>query len=103
KVDIDFAPSSTVVGATILNAVLAESIKHMADAGFEPPVLLSGNVDGADDHNNALIQKYKDRIKLQRLYKNTWCVLNIALFFVPGIKISRIGRLPNEEMDFTFS
>lgn len=64
KVDIDFAPSSTVVGATILNAVLAESIKHMADAGFEPPVLLSGNVDGADDHNNALIQKYKDRIKL---------------------------------------
>lgn len=64
KVEIGFAPSSTVVGGTILNAVLAESIKDMADAGYEPPVLLSGNIDGADDHNNALIEKYKGRIKL---------------------------------------
>src|SRR5699024_458236 len=34
KVDIDFAPSSAVVGASILYAVLAEYIKHIADAGF---------------------------------------------------------------------
>jgi len=64
KVDIDIAPSSTVIGSTILNAVLAESIKNMADVGFEPPVLLSGNIDGADDHNKTLIERYKDRIQL---------------------------------------
>lgn len=64
KVKVGFAPSSTVVGATILNSVLAESIKKMADNGFEPPVLLSGNIDGADDHNTKLIEKYKDRVTL---------------------------------------
>lgn len=64
KVKVGFAPSSTVVGATILNSVLAESIKKMADNGFEPPVLLSGNIDGADEHNTKLIEKYKDRVTL---------------------------------------
>jgi len=64
KVDVNFAPSSTVIGATILNAILAEAIQDMADAGFEPPVLLSGNLEGADDRNNKLIEKYKDRVVL---------------------------------------
>lgn len=64
KVDVDFAPSSTVVGATILNAVLAESIKHMADSNYNPPVFLSGNIEGADEHNNQLIEKYKGRVNL---------------------------------------
>lgn len=64
KVDVDFSPSSTVVGATILNAILAEAIKKMADANYAPPVLLSGNIEGADDHNNQLIEKYKGRVSL---------------------------------------
>ncbi|ALX47799.1 SIS domain-containing protein [Lentibacillus amyloliquefaciens] len=64
KVDVNFAPSSTVIGATLLNAILAESIKHMADNNFEPPVFLSGNIEGADDYNQQLIEKYKERVKL---------------------------------------
>ncbi|TFJ91262.1 SIS domain-containing protein [Lentibacillus salicampi] len=64
KVDVNFSPSSTVIGATILNAILAESIKKMAEDGFYPPVFLSGNIEGADDHNNKLIEKYKERVKL---------------------------------------
>jgi len=64
KVDVNFAPSSTVIGATLLNAMLAESIKLMADNHFDPPVFLSGNIEGADDHNQQLIEKYKDRVKL---------------------------------------
>src|SRR5699024_1097722 len=60
KVDVNFAPSSTVIGATLLNAMLAESIKLMADNHFDPPVFLSGNIEGADDHNQQLIEKYKD-------------------------------------------
>ncbi|WP_040203542.1 SIS domain-containing protein [Neobacillus jeddahensis] len=64
KVAVPFAPTSTVVGAVILNAILAESIKLMADNGFEPPVFLSGNIDGADDHNNQLVEKYRTRISV---------------------------------------
>lgn len=64
KVKEPFGPTSTVVGAAILNAILAEAIKLMADNGFEPPVFLSGNIDGADLHNNQLVEKYRERIAL---------------------------------------
>ncbi len=64
KVKIPFGPTSTVVGATILNAIFAEAIKQMADQGFDPPVFLSGNIDGADDHNQRLVKKYRERIPL---------------------------------------
>lgn len=59
-----FAPSSTVVGATILNAILAEAIVKMAKNDYTPPIFLSGNLAGADDHNLQLVEKYKKRIPL---------------------------------------
>lgn len=64
KIAEPFGPTSTVVGAVILNAILAQAIKDMADSGFEPPIFLSGNIDGADEHNKRLIEKYKGRIEL---------------------------------------
>ncbi|MED3962663.1 SIS domain-containing protein [Niallia taxi] len=64
KVNVPFGPTSTVVGAVIINAILAESVKILADKGIEPPVFLSGNMDGADEHNSKLVEKYKKRIRL---------------------------------------
>jgi uncharacterized phosphosugar-binding protein len=64
KVKVPFAPTSTVVGATILNAIFAESIKLMADSNFEPPIFLSGNIEGSDAHNESLLKKYQNRIPL---------------------------------------
>jgi uncharacterized phosphosugar-binding protein len=64
NVEVPFGPTSTVVGATILNAIFAEAIKRMADSGFAPPIFLSGNIDGADGHNGRLIEKYRERISL---------------------------------------
>lgn len=64
KVEVPFGPTSTVVGATMLNAIFASAIKMMADAGFAPPIFLSGNIDGADVHNARLIEKYRERISL---------------------------------------
>ncbi|MFD2211380.1 SIS domain-containing protein [Virgibacillus halophilus] len=64
KVNVNFSPSSTVVGSTILNAIFAESIKLMAENEFEPPVFLSGNIEGADEHNQELIDANSKRIKL---------------------------------------
>ncbi|WP_010274962.1 SIS domain-containing protein [Paenibacillus senegalensis] len=64
EVKVPFTPTSTVIGAAILNAILAKSVTLIAESGMEPPVFLSGNIDGADDHNQALINKYKTRIPL---------------------------------------
>ncbi|MET3696250.1 uncharacterized phosphosugar-binding protein [Bacillus oleivorans] len=64
KVKVPFGPTSTVVGAVILNAIFAEAIKIIADHGYEPPVFLSGNIDGADEHNERIIKKYQERIPL---------------------------------------
>ncbi|ANB55556.1 SIS domain protein [Anoxybacillus sp. B7M1] len=64
KVAIPFSPTSTVSGAVILNGIFAEAIVIMAKEGFTPPVFLSGNIEGADEHNQLLINKYKERIPL---------------------------------------
>jgi uncharacterized phosphosugar-binding protein len=64
RVPVPFGPSSTVIGAAMLHAIFAQSIALVADAGFEPPVFKSGNLDGADEHNSRLIERYKKRIPL---------------------------------------
>lgn len=64
KVKVPFGPTSTVVGTMILNSIFAEAIKIMADNDFEPPVFLSGNIDGSDEHNERIIEQYKGRISL---------------------------------------
>ncbi|MGE6754201.1 SIS domain-containing protein [Rossellomorea sp. NPDC071047] len=64
RVSVPFSPSSTVIGAAILNSVMAGAIENMVEDGFEPPIFISGNVDGADDHNEGLIEKYRKRIPL---------------------------------------
>lgn len=57
-----FAPGSTVVGAAILNAVLARAVELIAEAGMEPPVFFSGNLEGTDEHNSALAERYRPRV-----------------------------------------
>ncbi|MFD1451367.1 MULTISPECIES: SIS domain-containing protein [Oceanobacillus] len=64
KVKIKFSPSSTVIGAAILNAVFAASIKQMAENNYEPPIFLSGNLEGSDEHNQVLIDRYRERVNL---------------------------------------
>lgn len=64
--EVAFGPTSTVIGAAILNGILAEAIKLMINSGMKPPVFISGNVAGADDHNKTLLSKYSHRIDLLR-------------------------------------
>lgn len=64
NVKVPFAAISTIVGSAILNAIFAKAITHMADKGFDPPIFLSGNIDGGDAHNKKQVEKYKKRIPL---------------------------------------
>lgn len=57
------SPTSTVVGAAILNAVEAECVDILVKQGITPEVFSSSNVDGGDEINNAYIKKYIGEIK----------------------------------------
>ncbi|NQT67744.1 MAG: SIS domain-containing protein [Actinobacteria bacterium] len=57
------APTSTVAGAFILQSVIAQAIFIIKEAGYDPPVLMSGNLDGGMEFNQALIDRYWDRMK----------------------------------------
>lgn len=56
-------PSSTVVGAALLNAVVVEAIQELLARGVEPPVYLSSHLPGAMEHNLQLMRRYTSRIR----------------------------------------
>ena len=49
--DRSVAPTSTVVGAAILNAMAAEAVERLVARGFVPDVYTSSNVEGGDIAN----------------------------------------------------
>ena len=56
------ASSSTVIGAAILNAITARASEILWERGIKPPVFMSGNIDGGDAYNKAVIAEHKDNI-----------------------------------------
>lgn len=60
------AASSTALGATLLNMLIAETVHLMLDRGYRVPALVSMNVPGGDEHNRALIEEYGPRLRMMR-------------------------------------
>lgn len=57
------SPTSTVVGAAMLDAIVAALAQKLVDAGMEhPPVFYSANLDGGDELNRKLFAEYTDCI-----------------------------------------
>lgn len=54
-------PLSTIAGAFILNAILAEACVRLEAQGLTPPVFISGNMPNASAHNAALVARYRAR------------------------------------------
>jgi uncharacterized phosphosugar-binding protein len=48
------APTSTVVGAAIVNALVAQTVANMVTAGYQPEVYTSSNTEGGDAANAQL-------------------------------------------------
>ena len=62
-VDQKAGPTSTVVGAAILNAIIAELVQRLVKGGMDcPPVFYSANLDGGDELNRSLALEYADCI-----------------------------------------
>ena len=56
------APTSTVGGAYVVNSLVIKVAEKMLAAGVQPPIFKSGNVDGANEYNAELMEKYKSQI-----------------------------------------
>ena len=55
------APSSTIVNALVWNALVAETAQQLQTSDITPPIYISLNVDGAAEHNQALLKKWRSR------------------------------------------
>lgn len=56
-------PTSTVIGAAILNTIVVETVKKLIENGMEnPPIFYSANLDDGDELNQKLFEEYEDSI-----------------------------------------
>jgi uncharacterized phosphosugar-binding protein len=56
------APTSTAVGAAMLNAMIAQAVALITKTGMIAPVFVSANLDHGDVHNKKMLSQYKDHI-----------------------------------------
>lgn len=56
-------PTSGIAGMFIVESIVAQAVENLVKAGIEPPVFLSANIDGGDEHNAKLYEKYWHRIR----------------------------------------
>ena len=60
---IKTTPVSTVTGAFLLNAILAEATELALKEGVDVPIYISGNIPGGAERNAALIRRFQSRIR----------------------------------------
>ncbi|WP_427015813.1 sugar isomerase domain-containing protein [Pseudarthrobacter sp. P1] len=54
---------SSITGAFIAQLLTIETVHRLASAGEKPPIYVSANIPGGDEHNRALEDLYGDRIR----------------------------------------
>lgn len=62
--DAAVGAASTVLGAALMNAIVAQVAETMLAAGQQPPAIVSMNVPGGDERNRELQERYKPRLRL---------------------------------------
>ena len=55
--------SSGVTGSFILHSIIVQTVANLVQMGYEPPVFRSGNLDGSNEFNNKIIDRYKSRVR----------------------------------------
>lgn len=55
-------PTSTAVGTALVNGLMIEVVEKLIEDKIVPPVFLSANLDGGDEHNRKIFEEYKDNI-----------------------------------------
>jgi uncharacterized phosphosugar-binding protein len=55
--------TSTVIGTIILQSIMVQAAENLIQMGIQPEIFSSSNSDEGEEHNEALIKKYKGIIK----------------------------------------
>ena len=55
--------TSSIAGAAIVNAITVQVAENLAARGVTPPILISANTEGGDEHNARIQAQYLDRLK----------------------------------------
>ncbi|WP_373495994.1 sugar isomerase domain-containing protein [Aquiflexum sp.] len=61
--DFKVGATSTVVGTVILQCIMVQATENLIQMGIEPEIFSSSNSDEGEEHNEALIKKYKGIVK----------------------------------------
>ena len=57
-------PTSTVIGAALVNAVVSRAVEITLEHGFVPKIFSSSNTTAGDVHNTELIASLKNRVTI---------------------------------------
>ncbi len=57
-------PTSVIAGVFLLNLLTCKVVERHLAEGLNPPIYLSANVPGGDEHNRRLEEQYRGRIRL---------------------------------------
>lgn len=56
-------PVSSIANLLIANSIVLEACEALKSRGIEPEVFVSGNVEGGDAHNDALVTRFRARVR----------------------------------------
>ncbi len=56
--------ASGVSGLFIMQMIMVQTVENLVQRGIDPPLFRSGNLDGSDEINRALMKKYQGRVKI---------------------------------------
>ncbi|MEA3338159.1 MAG: SIS domain-containing protein [Chloroflexota bacterium] len=55
--------TSSIASVAIVNAITVQVAQNLAERGIMPPILISANVAGGDEHNEQVRAQYRERLK----------------------------------------
>ncbi len=57
-----FCPISGITSSAVLQCLVAETIELLLSRGVTPPVFMAQNLDGGEEFNNKMFEKYRNKI-----------------------------------------
>jgi len=57
-----FTPASGITSIAVLQSLTTATIEELLSRGFTPPIFIAANVDGGAEHNQRMLEKFRDRI-----------------------------------------
>jgi len=55
--------TSNLAGVFIIHSIFVKATELLLEEGIEPPVFMSGNLDGSEEYNSQFLDKYWGRIR----------------------------------------